>query len=250
MAIGSRRACYEWLLAAVGILACEPGSAQPEPIPATKIDTLLSGTERASGSRSYEALTGQTLTESSTAQTSLPTDTTSAFDTLTCNPLQQCKPAPKFGTPGTTHVVFVPLVGKAIGTSEWFYILNVEVDHFFLKNTCVNLHLQGIYYDQPGPPTVGYGPALTLRRYFFVRPKGNVFLAGGVGLTYSDNPVPDVVGSKLNFTPRAAVGFSQELFGGTRLIGGLRVIHSQGLGRSDFSRTILQPFLGLSIVLY
>jgi len=215
------------------------------------VDSLVRGSERVSGSGSYEALTGQVLSEPSAAESPRSTTVGSAFETLNCSPLQQSrKPTSKFGTPGTTHVVFVPLVGKAIGVSEWFYILNVEVDHFFLKNTCVNLHFQGIYYDQPGPPTLGYGPALTLRRYFIVRPTGNVFLAGGVGLTYSDNPVPEVVGSKLNFTPRAAVGFSQELFGGTRLIGGLRVIHSQGLGRSDFSRTILQPFLGLSIVLY
>ena len=220
--------------------------------PCTTLDTLVTGPIYPTSHATYRSLftAEATTTPEQTGQFPM-TEPSLTVDTLTCTPYTpKAAPAPKFGTPGTNHVVFVPLVGKALGVPEWFYILNLEVDHFFLQNTCVNLHLQGIYYDQPGPQTVGYGPAITLRRYFFVRPSGNLFLAGGVGLTYSDNPVPEVVGGKLNFTPRAAVGFTRELFGNTRLVGGLRVIHSQGLGRSDYARTILQPFLALSIVLH
>lgn len=228
-----------WLLATWVLFAATPGEALATDAAPESVRTL-------------ESLVGVANPETPAASTPPASPAgSSALDTLLGKPPSATeKPAPKFGTPGTTHVVFVPLIGKAIGDLEWFYILNLEVDHFIFQNTCVNVHLQGIYYDQPGPPTVGYGPAVTLRRYFHVHPTGNFFIAGGVGLTYSDNPVPEIVGSKLNFTPRAAIGFTQQMFGNTRLVGGIRVIHSQGLGQSTYARTIFQPFMALSITLY
>jgi len=141
------------------------------------------------------------------------------------------------------------MVAYAPSARESLGILNLEADYFFLRNTSVNLHLQGFYFDQPGPNALAIGPAITLRHDFFVRPKGNLFVAGGVGAIYADHSVPEILGSQLNLAPRAAVGFTRELFGNTRLVGGLRVSNIDSLSGPPFSRTVLQPFLGLSIPL-
>ncbi|MFN8855107.1 MAG: hypothetical protein ACK50P_06055 [Planctomycetaceae bacterium] len=158
-------------------------------------------------------------------------------------------PAAEFGTPGSSHWLLVLMPAYVITSHEMMYVVDVEYDYFLLKNLSLNLHLQGFYFDQPGTKAWAIGPAMTLRYSFFVQTRSRFFAAGGVGMMASDEPVPEIVGSRLNFTPRAAVGWVYSFTPRVSVVTGLRVSHLDALEDVTFKDTVLQCFVGLTLVL-
>lgn len=154
---------------------------------------------------------------------------------------------PSFGAKGTTRFILVPILGYTRQGRELMAAFDVEVDYFVVKDVSVNLGVQGFLFDQLGPTAVGAGPAATVRWHFLSRDHGSLFVAGGVGVMGTDPRVP-ADGSYWNLTPRAAMGFTHDVFDRTRLIGGVRVNHMVGLDNPDSpSHTTIQFFLGLSV---
>lgn len=162
--------------------------------------------------------------------------------------LESTTPNPaKFGDPGSSRFVAVPIVGYTRAGREFMAAGNMEVDYFFLRNVSVNLGLQGYYFDQIGPNALGAGPSATIRWHFLSNDAGTLFVAAGIGLMGTTERVP-AEGSFWNLTPRVALGFTKEIYEHTRLIGGVRVNHIVGLDDLDGpSRTAVQLFLGLSV---
>jgi len=157
--------------------------------------------------------------------------------------------AKRFGTPGTSHWLAVMMPCYAPAADEVVYAFDLERNYYFLQNTSINAHIQGFYFDQLGPNAWAFGPALTIRHSFFVRERSRFFVMGGVGVMYSDNPIPEIIGSRFNLTPRASLGYVYSLNELTSIVTGLRVSHIDSLIEPGYSRTVLQYFVGLSIVL-
>jgi hypothetical protein len=151
-----------------------------------------------------------------------------------------------FGTPGTSRFLIVPNLGYTHKGHTTMECTDVELDYFFLQNVSFNLAAQQYFFKQDGPDAVGLGAAATIRWHFVATEKGSLFVGAGPGLMYADHPVP-ADGSRFSLIPRAALGFTRELFGQTRLTAGVRLNYVVGFDARGSSSLTPQGFLGLSM---
>lgn len=140
----------------------------------------------------------------------------------------------------------VPMLSVGlIKEKEIMQTFDVEADYFFIQNVSINFATQQFLFDQVGPAGFGGGGALAMQWFFASWKSGNLFLRGGLGLQYTDMPVPNS-GSKFNFSPRESIGFTQVITGQTRLVAGFRLNHLIGVDHG-LPHTTPQLYLGLSI---
>ena len=133
-------------------------------------------------------------------------------------------PAKPYGTAGTEWILFGTGVAHDFDDNTDFN-LTLGYSRFLATDVEWMLELAGWFHSQEGEDALSLNPAMEFRWHFFNRARTSAFLNVGIGVLGATDNVP-FDGSGFNFTPRAGIGMTHQIFNdGTRLVGGLRWHH-------------------------
>lgn len=129
------------------------------------------------------------------------------------------------------------MAGVQLGMS-WFFVDNLSLD--------LQLEQYGIFQD--GGDAYAIGPAMLFRWHFLARETWSLYGDFGCGFIVSTESVP-IEGSQFNFTPRAGVGASFEVWQRARVMAGVRWYHISNANTStpNPGRNSVELYAGLSL---
>jgi len=124
--------------------------------------------------------------------------------------------APAYGSADTFDFEFT--LGPAFDLEETSIgILDVGAHWFVADGVSFGAFVEGLVIDAENDDSWGFGIGLLARWHFVREEKYSIFIEGGAGFAGFSDEVPSG-GTDYDFTPRAAVGVTYELGGGTRLV--------------------------------
>ena len=131
--------------------------------------------------------------------------------------------APAYGSADTFDFEFT--LGPAFDLEETSIgILDVGAHWFVADGISFGAFVEGLVIDAENDDSWGFGIGLLARWHFVREEKFSIFIEGGAGFAGFSDEVPSG-GTDYDFTPRAAVGVTYELGGGTRLVGKVGWFH-------------------------
>lgn len=156
------------------------------------------------------------------AQEPVPDPAPAAFP----EPSAAAASAPEYGSQGLQRWYVQAGGATTLNDDETHRLgmVGVGLSHFFLDGHSINLELNGMAFDQPGPEAVGLNLALLLRWDFIRQQDWSLYIDGGAGILGTTRDVPSA-GSSFNFTPQVGGGTTIRLDGENRLMVGVRWHH-------------------------
>ena len=133
------------------------------------------------------------------------------------------KDASAYGSADTFDFEFT--LGPAFDLEETTLgILDVGAHWFVADGVSFGAFVVGLVIDAENDDSWGFGIGLIARWHFVREENFSVFIEGGAGFAGFSDEVPSG-GTDYDFTPRAALGVTYELGGGTRLVGKVGWFH-------------------------
>ena len=116
------------------------------------------------------------------------------------------------------------------------YEAHVGVSWYFIDNLSINFGGFGGYVNGDGDDNgSSLGMELLLRWHFLRRESGSLYLDGGSGIIWTEDPFPDG-GTHQNFTPQTGIGTTARIDENLHLIGGVRWYHISNASKSGLDR--------------
>jgi len=126
-------------------------------------------------------------------------------------PDESVKSPPKFGAKGSWWWS-LGMAGGVVGDTDGDINANFQFHTFLIDNVEMGLEFGGTFFnDVKGTDSVGGGFNLNFRWHFIHKERFTIFAEGGAGIQGTSNEVP-FGGSEFNFTPRAGMGLTWQMF--------------------------------------
>ena len=134
-----------------------------------------------------------------------------ALFTTQSQPDAPAKAPPKFGARGSWWWS-LGMAGGVVGDTDGDINVNFQLHTFLINNVEMGLEFGGTFFnDQRGPDSIGGGFNLNFRWHFIHKERFSIFAEAGAGVQGTTHDVP-FAGSKFNFTPRAGMGLTWQMF--------------------------------------